>query len=65
MNQFSRRQLLQGACGLAVAGAGELLHPQARATPASGKLGGYADFLAQEVKRVADVKPMGSPPLKE
>lgn len=49
MNGYSRRQLMQGALGLAVVGAGGLvLHPEARATPASGKLGSYADFLKGE-----------------
>jgi catechol 1,2-dioxygenase len=49
MNRYSRRQLVQGALGLAVVGAGGLvLHPEARATPASGKLGSYADFLKGE-----------------
>src|SRR5262245_13873846 len=53
MSRFSRRQLIQGALGLGIAGAGGLLlHPQAQATPASGTLGSYADFLVREAKGV-------------
>src|SRR5438270_775758 len=53
MSRLSRRQLVRGALGLSVAGAGGLLlHPQAHATPASGTLGTYADFLVREAKGV-------------
>src|SRR4051812_43260874 len=59
----SRRQLIQGALGLAAVGAGELLlHPQARATPGSGTLGAYADLLAREAKGALDA-PQGPEPL--
>jgi protocatechuate 3,4-dioxygenase beta subunit len=57
MNRFTRRQLVQGAFGLGIAGAGGLLlHPQARATPPSGKLGDYAGFLAAEEADVPQPK---------
>ena len=53
MSRLSRRQLVQGALGLGVVGAGGLLlHPHANATPASGTLGTYADFLARETRGV-------------
>jgi catechol 1,2-dioxygenase len=52
MNRFSRRDLLrQGVFGLAAGGAGGLvLRADAQVTPASGTLGSYGAFLAQNDK---------------
>src|SRR5262245_40794731 len=51
MNRYTRRQLVQGALGLGILGAGGLvLLPEARATPASGTLGSYAAYLLNQEK---------------
>lgn len=55
MSGFSRRDFVrQGALGLAALGtSGLVLEAQAQPTPASGRLGAYGNFLAQQERPIA------------